>query len=116
MTEHVYNTDFYTYIDDGSRASARTVAPLLLGEMTIDSLLDVGAGHGAWAAEWIAAGVADVLAFDGDYVHTDQLVIPVDCFQAHDLTTPLDLGRRYDLVQSLEVAEHLPCAKAATFV
>ena len=116
MTEHVYNTDFYTYIDDGSRASARTVAPLLLGEMTIASLLDVGAGHGAWAAEWMAAGVADVRAVDGDYVRTNQLVIPVDCFQAHDLTTPLDLGRRYDLVQSLEVAEHLPHAKAATFV
>ena len=116
MTEHVYNTDFYTYIDDGSRASARTVAPLLLGEMTIASLLDVGAGHGAWAAEWMAAGVADVRAVDGDYVRTNQLVIPVDCFQAHDLTTPLDLGRRYDLVQSLEVAEHLPRAKAATFV
>ena len=116
MTEHVYNTDFYTYIDDGSRASARTVAPLLMGEMTIDSLLDVGAGHGAWAAEWMAAGVADVLAIDGDYVRTDQLVIPADRFQAHDLTTPLDLGRRFDLVQSLEVAEHLPQSKAAGFV
>ena len=116
MTKHVYNTDFYAYIDDGSRASARTVAPLLLNEMTIGSLLDVGAGHGAWAAEWMAAGVADVLAVDGDYVRTDQLVIPAERFQAHDLTTPLDLGRRFDLVQSLEVAEHLPRAKAATFV
>ena len=36
MADHVYNSDFYDYIDDGSRASARTVAPLLLGEMKID--------------------------------------------------------------------------------
>jgi SAM-dependent methyltransferase len=116
MTEHVYNTDFYDYIDDGSRASARTVAPLLLAEMSVDSLLDVGAGHGAWASEWMAAGVADVLAVDGDYVKPDQLVIPAVNFRAADLSLPLDLGRKFDLVQSLEVAEHLPHAKAATFV
>ncbi len=116
MSDHVYNTDFYDYIDDGSRSSARTVAPLLLAEMTIDSLLDVGAGHGAWASEWMAAGVADVVAVDGDYVKPDQLVIPPAHFRAADLSLPLDLGRTFDLVQSLEVAEHLPHAKAATFV
>lgn len=116
MSDHVYNTDFYDYIDDGSRASARTVAPLLLAEMRIDSLLDVGAGHGAWAFEWMVAGVADVLAVDGDYVKANQLVIPPANFRAADLSRPLDLGRKFDLVQSLEVAEHLPHAKAASFV
>lgn len=116
MTSHVYNTDFYDYIDDGSRVSARTVAPLLLAEMRIDSLLDVGAGHGAWASEWMAAGVGDVRAIDGDYVQADQLVIPAANFRAADLSLPLDLGQKFDLVQSLEVAEHLPHAKAATFV
>jgi hypothetical protein len=64
----------------------------------------------------MAAGVGDVLAVDGDYVQADQLVIPANRFQAHDLSTPLDLGRTFDLVQSLEVAEHLPHAKAAMFV
>jgi SAM-dependent methyltransferase len=116
MSDHVYNTDFYDYIDDGSRASARTVAPLLLAEMNIDSLLDVGAGHGAWASEWMAAGVTDVVAIDGDYVKPDQLVIPAANFRAADLSQPLALGRKFDLVQSLEVAEHLPHAKAATFI
>ena len=116
MSEHVYNADFYDYIDDGSRASARTVAPLLLAEMSIASLLDVGAGHGAWASEWSRAGVATVTAVDGDYVRPDQLVIPPASFHAHDLSTPLDLGRKFDLVQSLEVAEHLPSDKAALFV
>ncbi|MEY2925593.1 MAG: hypothetical protein RL367_70 [Pseudomonadota bacterium] len=116
MAEHVYNSDFYDYIDDGSRASARTLAPLLLAEMKIASLLDVGAGHGAWAAEWIAAGVADTVAVDGDYVTKDRLQIPADRFQPHDLTLPLDLARRFDLVQTLEVAEHLPGTLADQFV
>jgi hypothetical protein len=64
----------------------------------------------------MAAGVTDVVAIDGDYVKPDQLVIPAANFRAADLSQPLDLGRKFDLVQSLEVAEHLPHAKAATFV
>ena len=116
MTDHRYSQDFYDYIDSGSRASARAVAALVLKEMKIASLLDVGAGHGAWAAEWMAAGVKDVLAVDGDYVDRDRLAIPSPNFQAHDLSTPLDLQRKFDLVQTLEVAEHLPAAKADLFV
>lgn len=108
MTEHVYSSGFYDYIDAGSRRSARAVSALLLNEMKIASLLDVGGGHGAWAAEWMAAGVPDVLAVDGDYVQPDKLAIPQDRFSSHDLRQPVDLERRFDLVQSLEVAEHLP--------
>ena len=116
MIEHQYSHDFYDYIDAGSRRSARAVASLLLPEMKIASLLDIGAGHGAWAAEWLAAGVGDVVAVDGDYVARDQLAIPPKNFVAHDLATPLDLERKFDLVQTLEVAEHLPHAKADLFV
>lgn len=116
MNTHVYSTDFYDYIDAGSRASARVVAGLIRGEMEVASLLDVGSGHGAWVAEWMSAGVEDAVAVDGDYVERSQLVIPADRFVAHDLATPLDLKRKFDLVQSLEVAEHLPADKAADFV
>jgi len=116
MSEHQYSHDFYDYIDAGSRRSARAVAWLLLPEIKIKSLLDIGAGHGAWAAEWLAAGVKDVLAVDGDYVDRAQLAVPSKDFLAHDLATPLVLKRRFDLVQTLEVAEHLPAAKADLFV
>lgn len=116
VTDHVYSADFYTYIDEGSRASARHFAELILRAMPVSSLLDIGAGHGAWAAEWMAAGVPDVVAVDGDYVRRDQLAIPATHFRAHDLTTPLTLGRRFDLVQTLEVAEHLPAADADVFI
>ena len=53
---------------------------------------------------------------DGDYVKRDELRIPQDRFRAADLSQPLDLGRRFDLVQTLEVAEHIKAAAAATFV
>jgi len=116
MSDHKYSHDFYSYIDAGSRRSAKAVASILLGEMKIASLLDIGAGHGAWAAEWLSAGVTTVLAVDGDYVQADQLAIPKTKFRAHDLSTPLDLKKSFDLVQTLEVAEHLPADKADLFV
>ena len=53
---------------------------------------------------------------DGDYVPRDQLCIPADRFIDHDLSTPLNLGRRFDLVTCLEVAEHLPLEAAETFI
>ena len=116
MSRHVYSSDFYDYIDSGSRASARTVASLLMEQLEIGSLLDVGSGHGAWAAEWLKAGVEDVVAVDGHYVDVAQLAIPVANFVSHDLSQPLELNRRFDLVQSLEVAEHLCEEHADVFV
>jgi hypothetical protein len=116
MADHVYSSGFYDYIDAGSSASATVVTRLILAEMRVDSLLDVGAGHGAWAAAWLAAGVRDVLAMDGDYVARDRLAIPSELFIPHDLTASFSLGRKFDLVQSLEVAEHLPEDRANRFV
>ena len=116
MSAHTYSSDFYQYIDAGSRASAQAVSSLLLDELKIDSVLDVGGGHGAWARIWLDSGVSDVLAVDGAYVDRQQLAIPPRCFHSHDLLQPLDLNRSFDLVQSLEVAEHIAEDRADTFI
>lgn len=116
MSRHVYSSDFYDYIDSGSRTSAEVVSQLLLGEIRLNSLLDVGSGHGAWSRVWSRAGLKDVVAVDGAYVQPDQLVVPKESFVAHDLSTPMNLKRRFDLVQSLEVAEHLFEEHADIFV
>jgi hypothetical protein len=44
------------------------------------------------------------------------LLIPPRRFQAADLSKSFNVGRRFDLVQSLEVAEHLPVGNAEEFV
>ncbi len=116
MAGHVYNNDFYAYISGGSRASADVVVPLMLGNASIGSVLDVGAGNGSWLAAWLAHGISDALAVDGDYVDTAKLAIPASNFRSANLSQPLDLGRRFDLVQSLEVAEHIAEPRADTFI
>jgi SAM-dependent methyltransferase len=116
MSRHTYRDDFYAYINQGSARSAKAVAPVMRSATNISSVLDVGCGQGAWLAEWMSLGVVDVAGVDGAYVTTERLLIPQDKFRPHDLTTRLDLGRTFDLVQSLEVAEHIPSGVAATFV
>ncbi len=44
------------------------------------------------------------------------MVIPAQDFLARDLTRPLEIDRRFDLAMSMEVAEHLPEARSASFV
>jgi len=113
---YAYDKRFFDYIDVGSRRSARIAIAEALGALAPASVLDVGCGRGTWLAEWRDAGVADIAGVDGDYVARDTLLVPADAFTAADLTERLDLGRRFDLVQSLEVAEHLPPGAAETMV
>ncbi len=111
-----YDAAFYSAINAGSTASARVVVPILQRLTGATSVLDVGCGQGAWLAVWRDAGVTDLLGVDGDYVDQSALLVDRERFVAHDLSRPLDLSRRVDLVTSFEVAEHVPAASAPTFV
>ncbi|MFW8633657.1 class I SAM-dependent methyltransferase [Cribrihabitans pelagius] len=113
---HVYSNEFYDYIDRGARSSAEALISVLQPHLQARSVLDLGSGRGVWLSEWRRAGVLEVAGVDGDYVDRTRLAIPAECFHAADLTQPFALGRRFDLVQSLEVGEHLPKAAAAQLV
>jgi len=101
---------------NGATRSAEVIVPLVLQLLPVRSVLDVGCGDGSWLSVFRKLGVDDILGIDGDYVDPNSLQIPKDHFQAFDLTKPLILGRSFDLVISLEVAEHLPADCAGIFV
>lgn len=113
---HTYSNDFFDYINEGSLASARVIAPILMSWLHPNSLLDVGCGAGAWCKVWKECGINRVIGADGSYVDKDHLLISIEEFHAHDLTQPFDLHFRFDLVTSLEVAEHIPEEFADIFV
>ncbi len=116
QTKAAYTADFFDLLARGTRGSARAVVPLVNELVRPASVLDVGCGVGTWLAEWDRAGVSDVLGIDGDYVDRTSLELPVDRFAPVDLQQSFSLGRKFDLVQTLEVAEHLDEAYADTFV
>jgi SAM-dependent methyltransferase len=111
-----YTSAFFHEVAHGTRESAQVVVPLVNGFLRPASVLDVGCATGTWLAEWRTAGVSDVLGIDGDYVDRTELQVPVDRFVPVDLRQPFSLGRKFDLVQTLEVGEHLDEAYADTFV
>ena len=100
-----YNESYYSYIYAGATRSAGVVLPLVLETFPIGSVADFGCGQGAWLAVWRQLGVLDVVGVDGDYVDSRSLLIPPSCFRPADLQRPVALGRTFDLVQSLEVAQ-----------
>jgi SAM-dependent methyltransferase len=110
-----YGADFYRYLSSFAARSARVVVPRLTAALPVHSVADFGCGQGAWLSVWRSAG-ASIVGVDGPYVDPSQLLIDAAAFHAADLAQPIDLGRRFDLVQSLEVAEHLPATKAEQFV
>lgn len=111
-----YDQTFFDYVTAGAVRSAERLLPLLQETFGCGSVLDVGCGQGAWLSVWQRLGVADVTGLDGDYVDRQKLLIPDGQFHPADLANPFDLGRRFDLVMSLEVAEHLPAACSDAFV
>jgi SAM-dependent methyltransferase len=111
-----YGEDFYRYIEAGSIRSASVVVPLVLRELSPVSVLDVGCGAGAWLSEYRNCGITDYFGVDGAYVQQSSLLISAGHFQSQDVAQAFDLGRRFDLVQCLEVGEHLPAVSSDTLI
>ncbi|HQT63109.1 MAG TPA: methyltransferase domain-containing protein [Acidocella sp.] len=115
MSTPIYDTAFYERAEK-SAAAARAIISILQSSLTVGSVLDVGCARGTWLAAWQQAGCADIYGIDGAFITPEQLLISPDCFMSTDLAAPFNLGRRFDLVQCLEVAEHLPRRRSASLV
>lgn len=115
-TEFSYASGFFKDQQEGSRRSAEAVVPIILDLIQPKSVLDVGCGVGTWLEVFRAHGAAEILGIDGPYVDQSMLRVASREFRVMDLAEPFSVQRRFDLVTSLEVAEHLPAESASTFV
>jgi SAM-dependent methyltransferase len=114
--ESTYDASFYESLDAEVRGSAEVVVPIVVDLLRPASVLDVGCGRGTWLSAFSRSGVGEVVGVDGPHIALADLEIAPDAFLPRDLSQPFDLGRRFDLVVSLEVAEHLAPELAAAFV
>jgi len=80
------------------------------------SVLDVGCGVGTFLEVCQANGTATVRGLEGDWLDPEDLIIDRSDLTQHDLREPLPDVGMFDLAISLEVAEHLPPSRAATFI
>jgi len=98
--------------------SPNLIVPVVLQYVEPRSVVDFGCGIGTWLNAFKNNGVSEVLGLDGDWYNKDLLFkyISPNEFQCVDLEKPIHLQKKYDLVVSLEVAEHLSEQSADNFV
>lgn len=111
-----YNQVFFDYVDEGAIRSAEVIVKHLFPLLKPDSVLDVGCGRASWLRAWKNAGCRQVQGIDGDYIDRAQLHIAQDEFKPVNLCQTFDLGQRFDLVQCLEVAEHIAAGPATGLI
>jgi SAM-dependent methyltransferase len=111
-----YTRRFFLAQQSRSRQSATRVVPLIVAATKPSTVIDIGCGVGTWLSVFTEFGVTDVWGIDGEYVDRTLLQIPQERFLPYDLTIPIHLGRRFDLVLCLEVAEHLPADSAPILI
>lgn len=111
MSTTEYDPGFYDTIAHGARTAAGLIAPLILKRHPASTVVDIGCGQGWWGSELERHGCT-VTGVDGAHVPDRQLAT----FVEHDLLDPLPELGSFDLAVCLEVAEHLPEERAASFV
>lgn len=92
------------------------VVPVLMSLFHPESILDAGCGTGTWLKVFQDSGIKNICGIDGDYVKPELLLINETDFIKWDLRKEFNLQKNFDLVLSLEVAEHLPESVAQTFI
>lgn len=111
-----YTEEFFELVSEGSFKSAQVILPIVVDLIQPRSVIDVGCGQGTWLSILTQLGIQDILGLDGDYIDRNSLKIPENHFSSQDLNHPFQLNRSFDLVISLEVAEHLPEENSSSFV
>jgi SAM-dependent methyltransferase len=111
----MYDKNFYNTIENGSLRSARIIVNILFDKYHPRSVIDVGCGTGAWLKIWQDSGV-NIFGVEGDWVEDKMLLVSKDNILKTDLSKKLILQEKFDLVVTMEVAEHLPPASADIFI
>jgi SAM-dependent methyltransferase len=112
----LYPENFYTEYQSMILASAQLIVPWIISLLSPKSVIDVGCGTGTWLSVFEEHGVSNIFGIDGGWVPKDRLEISREHFQVMDLRQPIGIPNKFDLVLSLEVAEHLPAADADRFI
>ncbi len=106
----------HQHLAEASRYAAVVVANILDRWIKTNTVLDLGCGIGTWLRGFAACGRREVLGVERELLADQYLEIAADLILHADLSQPLDLHRRFDLVICLEVAEHIAAEAAGTIV
>lgn len=117
MNQHQKQDIRYDYRNNlHSRRGPEVALPILLKDLQVDSLLDVGCGTGTWLRAAQDMGVGHVQGLDGVSLPQNELLVDKSLVQNCDFREKWRISRHYDVVICLEVAEHLEDRYAAPLI
>ena len=111
-----YDEKFYKGNSENSYKRASVVLPVVHKFIHPKKVIDIGCGSGGWLAVWKKFFGAEIYGIDGDYVAREYLLIDEKEFHPANLENRIELNEKFDLVETLEVAEHLSPDRADSFV
>jgi 2-polyprenyl-3-methyl-5-hydroxy-6-metoxy-1,4-benzoquinol methylase len=102
--------------EQANRHSATRILDILWTYFQPTSVLDVGCGIGTWLSVLEDRGLKNLVGIEGAWLNPTDLVCNSAILEVIDLEAGFDLGRRFELVICLEVAEHLSPKASTRFV
>ena len=114
MNSGIYSKEFYQKHEKGAILSAENILSFLYDYLKFDSIIDFGCGIGCWIA--VAKRLFNTKILGIDFHNCTELIIEKNDYISADLTKPLSVACSFDLVLSLEVAEHIAEVNSSVFL
>lgn len=99
-----------------TKGAALKALPILFPKGIPKRILDVGCGTGTWLNAAKELGAKKVYGIDGIKIPEKELLINTAEIHQHDLTKPINLKQKFDVVFCFEVAEHLDPKYSLTLI
>ena len=107
----------YNHIEQThNKKAASFILPEIIKLTNPKSVIDIGCGTGSFLSVLLDLGINDVLGVEGEWLNKNKLFINKEIVVTKDLEKPFFLERKFDLVISLEVAEHIGKEYSEIFV
>lgn len=114
--DQIYSAEYYAKRkEDPFRRESHEIVDALIEQFNPSNVIDFGCAIGTYLERFEDHGVT-IHGVEGNSAAFHHAVIPDDCLEQHDLRQPYEADDYYDLVLSVEVAEHIPEKYAQTFV
>lgn len=115
MNKELYDNSYYEMLQSISANSANIIVPMIMELIAPKTIIDIGCGTGTWLSAFKSLG-CNVLGLDGSWLDKKMLEIDIKDFHETNLEEKIILNKTFDLVVSLEVAEHLTEKRAESFI
>lgn len=111
-----YNSQYYKKHLSGSYLSAKEILKYLINNLPISSIIDFGCGAGTWCLAAKELGIKIITGIDLHSYDSSYMLLPQNSYLKYDLRHALNLNQKYDLVISVEVAEHIDNSYSNIFI